>query len=259
MRTFEDIRAAIDGHSIIRGAEKLPNGHVRMETSFLYPDGGSIDVFVPAEDGPLLALAPKLTDFGQTTSWLSDVQVKPWLSKKRQRLLEDAIRVLGVRQDGGALELDLPDGNQIIDGVVRLGQACIRVADLAYTRRTSLQASVIEEVEEILADSELDYEENAELDGKYGKVRVDFLVHGRRTDSALLTLSAANSSTAHAVANEIFKRWYDLDAPSRTEQRVTLFDDRHDTYKTEDLKRLADVSQVVQLSDRKAVADLLAA
>ncbi len=175
-------------------------------------------------------------------------------------MLEDAIRVLGVRQEGGALELDLPDGGEIIDGVVRLGQACIRVADLAYTRRTSLQASVIEEVEEILADAELDYEEGPELEGKYGaKVRVDFLVHGRRTSSALLTLSAANSSAAHTLSNEIFRRWYDLDAPSRTEQRVTLFDDRHDTYKAEDLKRLADVSQVVQLSDRKTVADLLAA
>ncbi len=82
MRTFDDIRAAVAGHSIVRSTEKLENGHVRVETSFLYPDGGSIDVFVPAEDGPLL-LAPKLTDFGQTTSWLSDVQVKPWLSKKR--------------------------------------------------------------------------------------------------------------------------------------------------------------------------------
>jgi hypothetical protein len=259
MRNFEDIRDAVVGHSIVRGVEKLPNGHARMETSFLYPDGGSIDVFVPAEDGPLL-LAPKLTDFGQTTSWLSDVQVKPWLSKKRQRLLEDAIRGLGVRQEGGALELDLPDGSDIVDGVIRLGQACIRVAGLAYTRRTSLQASVIEEVEEILADAELDYEEGPELEGKYGaKVRVDFLVHGRRTNSALLTLSAANSSTAHTLSNEIFRRWYDLDAPTRTEQRVTLFDDRHDTYKAEDLKRLADVSEVVQLSDRKAVADLLAA
>jgi len=84
----------------------------------------------------------KLTDLGQTTSWLLDVQVRPWLSKKRQRFVKDALRIHEVRQKGGALERSLPTLDVLVDGVMKLGQACVRVADLTYTRRRSLQSSV---------------------------------------------------------------------------------------------------------------------
>ena len=247
MIQLKEIVERVNGHSIVRNVDQLPKGHVRLETMFLYPDGSSVDVFVPDTDS--LFPLTTLTDLGQTTEWLMNVQVKPWMSKKRQRLLEDAIRLYGVKLEGGALETALPSLDGLMDSVVRLGQACVRVADLTYTRPTSLQTSVAEEVEEILADAELDYEPDVELEGKFGaKVRVDFVVKGRSLRSALLALSSANTSTAHTTANEIFRRWYDLDTAARTEQRVTLFDDRYDTYRTEDLERLRDVSEVVALS-----------
>ena len=88
---------------------------------------------------------------------------------------------------------------------------------------------------------------------------MDFLVSGARTKSALLTLSNQSSSQAHVLANEIFRRWYDLDVPARTEQRVTILDDRYDTYREEDLRRLRDKSEVLALSDRRGIGDLLAA
>lgn len=84
MINVQDVKARVAGHSVIRGVDQLPKGHVRLETAFLYPDGSSVDVFV-VETAPLLHTV-KLSDLGQTTSWLLDVQVRPWLSKKRQRL-----------------------------------------------------------------------------------------------------------------------------------------------------------------------------
>jgi hypothetical protein len=75
----------------------------------------------------------------------------------------------------------------------------------------------------------------------------------------VLIWSSANSSQAHVQANEIFRRWYDLDIPSRKEQRVTVFDDRYDVYRDEDLRRLRDKSEVVGMSDRTTLLDLLAA
>ncbi|MGJ8495971.1 DUF1828 domain-containing protein, partial [Glaesserella parasuis] len=97
-----------------------------LETGFLYPDGSSVDVFVVEESALLRTI--KLSDLGQTMSWLLDVQVKPWLSKKRQRFVEDALRVHGVHQAGGALELPLASLDGLVEGVVKLGQACVRVA-----------------------------------------------------------------------------------------------------------------------------------
>jgi|CZKU01.1.fsa_nt_gi hypothetical protein len=253
-----EIKKQVDGHSLIRGIDQVPKGHVRLETAFLYPDGSSVDVFV-VEESPLLRNL-KVSDLGQTTSWLLDVQVKPWLSKKRQRFMEDALRIYDVKQVGGALERELASTDGLVDGVIRLGQACVRVADLTYTRRSALQTSVTEDLEEFLADSELDFEPNQELVGRHGaKVRVDFLVKGPKVTSALLALASGNTSQAHVLANEIFRRWYDLDFPDRKENRVTVFDDRFDVYREDDLRRLSDVSDVVALSDRQAMKDLLAA
>ncbi len=258
MSRLEDIRTRLDGHTLVRSVDAVDKGHVRIETAFLYPDGAHVDIFVP-HDEPLFPPA-RLTDLGQTMSWLLDLQVRPWLSKKRQRLVEDALRLYDVEQQGGELIARLPGEDALMDGIVRLGQACVRVADIANTRRTSLQTGVSEEVEEVLADAEVDYEPNAELQGRFGAmVRVDFLVTGRRTRSALLTLASANTSQAHVIANEIFRKWYDLETPARSEQRVTVFDDRHDTYRTEDLDRLRGISDVVALSEKQTLQDLVAA
>lgn len=253
------VRKQLEANSLVRSIDQLEKGHMRLETAFLYPDGASIDLFIENRD-PLLP-PEALTDFGQTMSWLLDVQVKPWMSKKRQRFLEDALRIYDVKQQGGALETKVaPDLANLVDAVMRLGQACVRVADLTYTRRTSAQAGIVEEVEEVLADADLDYDAAAELPGRYGKVvPVDFLVRGRKSSSAVIALSAANSSTAHTVANEIFRRWFDLDVPQRNEQRVTVLDDRYDTYRTDDMQRLRDISNVIELSDRRTLTDLLAA
>ncbi|NOY91026.1 MAG: DUF1828 domain-containing protein [Deltaproteobacteria bacterium] len=258
MLSVLDIKEQTSGHSLVRSVDELPKGHVRIETGFLYPDGSSVDVFV-VEASPMFPTL-KLSDLGQTTSWLLDLQVRPWLSKKRQRLAEDAIRIYEVRQEGGALEYALSGLDSLVEGIVRLGQACVRVADLTYTRRSSLQGSISEEIEEFLVDSEFEFEPNIELLGRRGvNVRIDFLVHGSRTTSALLALATGNASQAHTVANEIFKRWYDLNIPARNEQRVTVFDDQYDVYRAEDLHRLRDLSDVVALSDRQTMKDLLAA
>ncbi len=253
------VQARLGTTSLVRTVDKLPRGHVRLETAFLYPDGSSIDLFLENRD-PLLP-PEVLTDLGQTTTWLLDVQVKPWLSKKRQRFVEDALRIYDVAQAGGALQTRLDaDLTNLPDAVVRLGQACLRVADLTYTRRTSVQTGIAEELEEIIADANLEYEAGAELPGRYGKVvPIDFLVRGRRTRSAVLTWAAGNSSTAHNLAIEAFRRWHDLSIPERPEQRVTVFDDRFDSYRDDDVKRLRDVSEVLPLSDGGALRDLLAA
>ncbi len=152
MIDVSDIKTRVAGHTLVREVDKVPRGHVRLETAFLYPDGSSVDLFVKDDTtAPLLPTATAslaLSDLGQTMSWLLDVQVKPSMSKKRQQFVEDAIRLYDVKQEGGALETRLRSLDELMTGIVRLGQACVRVADLIYTRRTSLQVGVGEEIEE---------------------------------------------------------------------------------------------------------------
>lgn len=50
-----------------------------------------------------------------------------------------------------------------------------------------------------------------------------------------------------------------LSAPERSEPRITIFDDRYDVYRTDDLEGLRSMSDLVALSERQMVVDLLAA
>ena len=131
MDLLESVKSKLSSHSLVRDVDQLPRGHIRIETALLYPDGGSIDVFVQNEQ-PLLK-GFELTDFGQTIVWLLNVQVKPWESKKRQRFLEDAIRLYGVQKKDGELTLPIDSLDQIPEGMLRLAQACLRVSDLNFT------------------------------------------------------------------------------------------------------------------------------
>ncbi len=252
------IAKLVVGHGLILDTVRLEKGHMRLETAFTYPDGSQVDVFV-ADEGPLIPMR-RLTDFGNTSAWLLDLQVKPWLSSKRKQLLEQALASLGVRQNGGALDLEIPGPEALMDGVVRLSQACIRMADLHYTRRSSLTAPMGETLEDIFNDSELVYESDPDFTGRFGKpVKVDYCVHGARKTSLVMAIATANASVAHAKANEVLRVWYDLDMPERTEARVSIFDDSVDVYREEDLARLRDFSDLLPLSDRRGIRDLLAA
>lgn len=249
---------------MVQGTDVVPKGHFRLETKFSYPDGTSVDLFVAKPAQPVLfAQKPHLlTDFAQTTAWLADVQVQPWKSKKRQAFLDEVLAVLGVSQNGGALEAPFEGTHESLESaVIRLGQACVRVADLYYTRRASFQySSLNEDVEELLVDADLRFQPNVQVMGSLGKlVPVDFQVEGQRTQSLVLTLSSQSSASSHQVATEVFRRQFDLASGARKEQQVTIVDDRYDVFKDEDLKRLKRVSAVVPFSARKEVVALLAA
>src|SRR4051812_2777212 len=147
MPNIQEIELFANDLCMVRSKDVVPKGHLRFETKFLYPDRSSVDLFVvnPAQQ-KLLPVSPVLSDLGQTTAWLADVQVRPWQSKKRQRFLDDAIYVLGVKQNGGALETEFaPDHQGLEDAIIRLGQACVRVADLSFTRRSSLVVTATDE------------------------------------------------------------------------------------------------------------------
>jgi hypothetical protein len=257
--------SAIDLASPLRGVASLvrelhvrSSGAVLLETVFKYPDGTSIEVEVgvPSAGGEVV-----LSDLAQTTAWLLNLRVKPWLSAKRRALQADALLTYGVEREGGELRLRVAaDAAALADGVVRLAQACLRTADLMFTRRTSIHSSFAEEIEDLLADSDLPYETDVELPGRQGKlVRVDFSVHGGRTRSLVMTLASQSVSAAKARATGVFCSFYDLKDASRAEQFVTLFDDRSSAIREEDLKRLEELSQVVPYSDAALFRSIVAA
>lgn len=127
---FNAAERVLEGHVIARAIERGPKGHTRIETAFLYPDGTSVEVFLLDSD-PFLPAA-RLSDLGQTTSWLIDARGRTGSSKKRQRLVEDMLRFHGVTQNGGALERAVRnDLSDMVESITMLAQACARVSEVA--------------------------------------------------------------------------------------------------------------------------------
>jgi hypothetical protein len=253
----------LKGLCMVRAADILPKGHIRVQTGFLYPDGSSVDVFVVNDSRAPLLPPSRISDLGQTMGFLLNHDVKPWTSKKRRIQLEETISLYGVELVGGALEKPIIDvQDSLRDGIILLGQACVRMSDLLFTKRLQLQSVFTEDVEEFLADADLDYEPGAELKGQFAPVAIDFLVRGKTTTSAVLTLFSRLPAAAHAQTNEVFRKVHDLHTAERPEQRVTLLDDTVDVsrvYRDEDLRRLELYSTLLPFSDRAAARTLLAA
>lgn len=257
MSSLESLIDRARANPIVRNVDRVPRGHVRIETSLEYPDESSIEVFIPAS-GELFN--HRLTDFGQTMATLLETQVRPSASRKRQELLEETLRQFSVSLNGGAIECEYKDEDDFSGALLRLTQACFRTSDLIFTRRPALLGSFAESFEEFLGDLEVSYEPSATVPLSDGNlVRVDFLIRKPKADAAILTLSTGNVHQARIRSNEIFARWYDLASAHRSEERITVFNDHFDAYSNADLQRLENLSDVVAASDRSTIASLLGA
>ena len=261
MSSLENIKSQLAGNFFVRSVERLPKGHIRIATRDVYPDGAHIDVFVRKDplqpEGPMV-----LSDLGNTTAWLLDVGIKPWLSKKRRTMVEDSISPFSVVQRGGELQLHLEPSEDLAVGIFRLSQACVRVAALNLTRRDGLITPLGEDIEAVFEEAGLSYEPNVELaTAMGGVVRLDYVVSGRTESSAVQTLASSTATGAHVLANEVFRKWFDLSSTTGFAMKpVTVFEDRRERlFRPEDLTRLERLSFVVGVSERNSLVDYLAA
>jgi len=245
--------------SLIKEVDLITNGHVRMETGFFYPDGSSVDLFLKNENDLFSDIDVVLTDFGNSISWLNMLGVDPFKSQKKSKIIKNILQTYGIWEEGGCLECRI-DINSVADGIVRLGQACLRVADLSYTVRFAPQSLFAEEVEEVLDETGLPYERTAKILGReHNVVKVDFKVRGPRTESALMLLPAETRSetAARQKAEHVFSALFDLQ--NWPGQRIAVLDDRKQIYPDADISRIETTALVVPFSDRESFSDILLA
>lgn len=258
--TQESVDKALKAESMIRGYRSLKKGHLAIETGFSYPDGGSIEVYIVNES--MLADQNNLciTDFGNTMNWLMNVGIKAWQGQNKRELVRQAVSPYNVEVKGAELRIEGLTIADLHDGILRLGQACLRVADISYTKRYRPATDFQAQVEDMLGEFEVPYEPSYEIPLPDNKtIKVDAYVHGNSKNSALLLLSTANQSYAHQRANEVFARWFDLQLARRPEQRVTVWDTSNNVFRDDDLERLGHLSDVVPVDDRDRLKSLLVA
>ena len=148
-------------NALIEAVDAVPKGHLRIASAFRYPDGSAVDLFIANQKDLLSGVGPvTLTDFGNTFLWLDQLDIRPLKSARRKQLTEDVLETYGGTHARGSLSCTV-DKTNLLPGIIRLGQACIRIADLTFTQRIAAQGSFTEEVENLIDDTGLDYEPNS--------------------------------------------------------------------------------------------------
>ncbi len=255
MITIEEVLAQLNSHCIVTPGDimALPRKHARVGTKFLYPDGSGIDLFV--EMGSLLRPSGyAISDFGGTLAKLAEYQmdVKP---KSRTQTIIEMSKPFGVElaDDRLIFVCDLLD--QLGDGLICLGQACISVASLVHTRRNVRQGSLSAEVEMVIRDTKLKYQPNYEHAGPYERlVQVDYRVEGPSKASSVLLVGSR-----HEQAADAFGKWSDLIFAGVKDKLLTIYDDREGYKRTDDLSRLERISEVVSIKNPKMIEHSLLA
>jgi hypothetical protein len=242
------IKDFVKEFSLVHQCDVVQNGMLRIATPFYYPNGSQIDLFLESTPDALFPQL-ELSDYGQTADYLLDMQLKPWSTKNRRRLITDICEALEVKQQSGRFYIPLNFeelNNHFSSSIVKLAQACIRVADLSFTQRLQMAGTFQENIEEFISNADLQYEPDVELVGKFGNsVRVDFQVRGQTITSLIQTLSTPTPTNAHSKSVEVFTRWYDLLEHRANNQFVTVFDTTTTVYKEYDFKRLQELSTVL--------------
>ena len=269
MISCNDLLALTSGFSLVKSCDVIRNGMLRISTPFMYPNGSQIDLFfgnrrvtgtgsTHLTESPFLVDQQKdsllvLSDLGQTSAYLFDVQVKINSTAHRVELVQGICEQLGIERLGSELFITVnePEQHQLPHLITRLSQACIRVADLVYTHQERRIHSFKEDVESIISRRALTYRPNIYLPGRTGnRVRVDFEVMGNASTALVNTLATVNRGSAHSIANDTFVRWYDLGATNieRSERRyITVYDDHQNIFRRDDIERLAQISETFGL------------
>lgn len=252
------VRRMVEGFSLVKACDTVQNGMLRIATPFQYADGSNVDLFLEAD----LSQELTLTDMGQTIAYLLDMHVKPWSSKRREQAVADICESLEIQKKGAQLYTLIPadDPAAFTNAIVRLSQACIRVAELALTQKFRMVSAFREDLEEFIATIDVPYETPFRVLGRFGEVELDFKTQGRTSSSLILTLSTQNNAAAHGLCNEVFRRWYDLSEKRCEFTFLTTFDTNTDVFRDDDLSRLREVSTVFGFpAEADSIQDALAA
>ncbi len=259
----EQIAPLLRSFSLVTKCDVIKDGSVRIATPFRYPNGSLIDVFLTKKNDLFHKL--ELSDNGQASDYLLDLQIKLWANAKRKTLVSDVCKALDVINEDGVLKInfqeDESDLKLIPEYLVRLAQACIRVTDIAFTQRFRTQGTFVEEVEEFIASTELIYQPSFSVLGCYGKeVDFDFKVKGKHVESLVHTVPT-QSLSPHMPAAEVFTRWYDVRNQWDKFQKITVFDStKESTLRSDDIERLSEVSEVVAFpAEESRLKEMLAA
>jgi hypothetical protein len=203
--------------SLIGECDRVRNGALRICTPLLYPNGSSVDVFIEPDSD---VGSFKLTDYGQTAQYLRESQLNLLSSARRKALLLQ------------------------VCAIIRLAQACVRIADFASHHALRSANPFRSKVEGFLESSHFEYEPDVFIESVFEREeRIDFRVDAGTARSYMLIIPSMAEDAAHQTANEIFRKWHDLKPKQGSVKFVTVYNSGNKSFRRDDIQRLATYSK----------------
>ncbi len=235
--------------------------YLRVTTPFTLPDGDTLILFLLRHSDP-----PQIGDLGETLRWLRSHTAEPLRSTRQQQQIVDACAGLGVALERGELRTHAGPGEPLARAVVRVAQACLRIAELRRTSRPRITRSFPDEVESYLhatLPGPLTITRNDRIPGISATTwSVDFRVRTPERHLLLFLLANERRDQARKLAEHVVAACTDL-AHLRKLRRmpvqfITLFDDRGAAWNDADARLVAPFATPYRWSERKSWAPALA-
>lgn len=231
------------------------DGHIRVRTPFLYPDGTVIDLF--AKELPAGA-GWTLSDLAETTRWLRVFAASARRSSKQTALLQDVAKAQRVEFFQGMLMLRVGRDDSLADAIVHLSMATIRIADLVFTYRLRSTEDLREDVSEYLTERDIPFERNKPFVGRSGRPwSVDFHTRTDAVSALMMVLSTGNTARAQQLVEKSFTTWSDLshlrESTAPATKFISLVDDLSEAWKPEHFNLLSEISTPIMWSEPDAL------
>jgi len=232
------------------------NGFIRIRTPYLYPDGDVIDLFLKEKDGQYV-----LTDLGETLRWLHMQTRSPKRSEKQETLIQDTLLTHGIERSRGMLILRIQKEENLASAITRLSQAAFRISDIWFTFKTRAFKPIIEDIVELLKETQIPFEQDKKITGSSGRSRkLDFYTQHPRHNSLINVLSIGSKTVANNRVDNVFSAWSDLSYLKQSESNsrfISLFDDRLDVWNSGNIRLLEKVSDIAYWSRREEFKEML--
>jgi hypothetical protein len=182
---------------------------------------------------------------------------------RQRKFLEDLSLDYGVELFRGMFRLYANRPEEFASSLSRVIQTSLRASDLWLTFRTRLPNNSTDDIAELLDARHVPFVRDKKLTGRSGRTwNLDFQTSMERHDSLIHVLSTGSRATAHSYAEHVFASFYDLSQltmSSRPTKFVSVFDDTIDVWQPEDLRLVAEISDIAFFSKPEALYELVAA
>jgi|GEM_PF-1052058 len=240
----ETLSKYIENYSLKLSCDVVKNGMIRIQTPFRYIDGSFVDIFVGIENmlGRIV-----ISDMGETISTLFHAGIRPWQSKRKREQLNSICTSLNITNKNHEFKIELMDNewHLISDAIMRLGQACIRIADMAFSQQYRSTNYFRDELEEVIEATGLDFESDVTITSRLDKeVILDFCIQGQDHEYLVQSISSKNPEVFKNLGSRAFIKWFDISNVKDDFNFITLFDSEHDGLDISDIQRLEFISSV---------------